>query len=298
MKQHKKTDCISKRLEKMNVGRVMRSMPIIPEDDVYDEDGKILFSKKYTKWYRYDENGNLIFTKSIMIPFRYFNEEWWDYNNEGQKIYHKKYNSQSDTITEEFYEYTEDRHMISRTKDKDGETLREYDENNNLLSVKYPDNSQDIYKYDKKNRVIYSKEWNYEKWFDYNDENKLISTKEKYNDGLEILRKYDQDHNQIYYKESTGLEEWKEYDENNKLIHVKNTDGEEYWNIYDEDGNLVKKKIRTEKGYKYIECETKENKDDGFYGVYRFPKDTGKKKKKTKLEKFMLDKKAKKKEKH
>lgn len=40
-------------------------------------------------------------------------------------------------------------------------------------------------------------------------------------DGLEILKEYDNNKNLIHYKDSFGGEFFKDYDENGKLIHSK-----------------------------------------------------------------------------
>ena len=71
----------------------------------------------------------------------------------------------------------------------------------------------------------------------------------------DIIRKYDENNNEIYYKNSFGYENWKEYDENNNLIHYKNTDGYECWKKYDENNLLIhfKSSLGSKCWYKFDE---------------------------------------------
>jgi len=53
------------------------------------------------------------------------------------------------------------------------------------------------------------------------------------------IKKYDDNSNLIYYKDSNGFEYWKEYDDNDNLIHSKNSNGDEVWK--DDKGNRITK---------------------------------------------------------
>lgn len=64
---------------------------------------------------------------------------------------------------------------------------------------------------------------------------------------LYLIRKFDQNGNEIYYKNSIGDEEWREYDENGNLVYSKDSKGFKKWYEYDERGNLVYGKISTGK---------------------------------------------------
>ncbi len=50
---------------------------------------------------------------------------------------------------------------------------------------------------------------------------------------------YDQNGNEIHYKDSNGTERWNEYDQNGKLIHYKDSNGTERWWEYDQNGNEI-----------------------------------------------------------
>ena len=95
-----------------------------------------------------------------------------------------------------------------------------------------------------------------------------------HSDGHEVIKKYDEDNNLIYYKdynstyeykyddkgnetyykltetdtkEPTIYEEWKEYDDYGNIIHYKDSFNYEQWWEYNQDGNLIKH--RNSKGH-------------------------------------------------
>jgi YD repeat-containing protein len=43
------------------------------------------------------------------------------------------------------------------------------------------------------------------------------------------IKKYDENNNLVYYRDSDGFEFWREYDENNNLIYGRETLGFEFW---------------------------------------------------------------------
>ncbi len=53
-----------------------------------------------------------------------------------------------------------------------------------------------------------------------------------------IIKKYDKNNNEIYWKYGS-LEYWWEYDENNNCIYFKNIEGFEIWYKYDENNNEI-----------------------------------------------------------
>jgi len=57
----------------------------------------------------------------------------------------------------------------------------------------------------------------------------------------EIIERFDEMGNVIYYRDSEGNEEWREYDEKNNVTHYRDSDngGCEEWYEYDEDGNCT-----------------------------------------------------------
>ena len=57
--------------------------------------------------------------------------------------------------------------------------------------------------------------------------------------GNEDQYKYEENKNLIYFKNSNGYESWREYDENNNEIHFKNSNGWEYWHKYDENNERI-----------------------------------------------------------
>ena len=88
----------------------------------------------------------------------------------------------------------------------------------------------------------------------YNENNNLIYSKDS--NGLEYWYKYDKFNNLIYFKYLNKKERWyEEWYENNKLIHFRNCVGWEYWKKYDENNKSI---LITEKEYKNIEFRKKE----------------------------------------
>ena len=65
--------------------------------------------------------------------------------------------------------------------------------------------------------------------------------------------KYDDNGNQIYFKDSNGFEAHNKYDDNGKLIHYKISDGYERTYKYDDTGNLIHYKNSSgfEQNWKY-----------------------------------------------
>ena len=51
--------------------------------------------------------------------------------------------------------------------------------------------------------------------------------KEEIINGTEYWKKYDENGNYIYCKDSNGNEEWWDYDENNNVIYYKDSNGNE-----------------------------------------------------------------------
>ena len=51
--------------------------------------------------------------------------------------------------------------------------------------------------------------------------------KEKIINEFEYWKRYDNNGNVIYHKNSNGYESWWDYDENNNLIHHKDSNGDE-----------------------------------------------------------------------
>ena len=78
-------------------------------------------------------------------------------------------------------------------------------------------------------------------------------TKDKERNILSVSE-YDQNGNEIHYKNSNGYEEWYEYDQNWNEIHYKDSDGIEYWKDYDDKGRLIYYKTSNgyEEFYEYI----------------------------------------------
>ena len=52
-----------------------------------------------------------------------------------------------------------------------------------------------------------------------------------------IVRKFNDEGNLIYFKDSKGNEIWREYDNKDNLIHSKDSKGYESW--YDDRGNCI-----------------------------------------------------------
>ena len=57
--------------------------------------------------------------------------------------------------------------------------------------------------------------------------------------GFESWREYDENGNEIHFKDSAGSESWSEYDKNGNKIHYKDSNGYERWSEYDENGNKI-----------------------------------------------------------
>ena len=88
----------------------------------------------------------------------------------------------------------------------------------------------------------------------------------------ECWREYDKNSNLIHYKNSSGTEQWWKFDENNNKIYYENNYGVEIWYKYDKNYNLIHEKdnkgdecwykhdriIITEKEYKEVEFRKKE----------------------------------------
>lgn len=72
----------------------------------------------------------------------------------------------------------------------------------------------------------------------YNDQNKLIYYCDSDRE-FECFRNYDENGNEIHYRDSNDFEYWKEYDNNNNVIHYKDNTGYEYWDLYDLSGKLI-----------------------------------------------------------
>ena len=64
-----------------------------------------------------------------------------------------------------------------------------------------------------------------------------------------VIRKHDENGNEIYYKNSEGIEYWREYDENNNLVHYKSFVGYEYWWKFDKKFPI----LITQQEFKQIE---------------------------------------------
>ncbi len=88
----------------------------------------------------------------------------------------------------------------------------------------------------------------------YDDNNNLIYCKNS-ND-VESWHKFDENNNRIYLKYFNKKERWyEEWYENNKLIHFRNCVGWEYWKKYDENNKSI---LITEQEYNKIEFRKKE----------------------------------------
>ena len=101
--------------------------------------------------------------------------------------------------------------------------------------------NREIKKYDEKNNLIYFKNlFGYERWIEYNENNKKIHSKD--NNSLEVWYKYDEYGNLIYHKESTGYKEENEVDENSRRIYTKkgrDSINHEMWYKYDINGKQI-----------------------------------------------------------
>ena len=53
------------------------------------------------------------------------------------------------------------------------------------------------------------------------------------------VKKFDENGNKIYYKDSDGYEYWSEYNTNGNEIHFKDNYGDEEWFEYDSNGNMI-----------------------------------------------------------
>ena len=62
------------------------------------------------------------------------------------------------------------------------------------------------------------------------------------NEDVYSISEYDNNGNQIHFKDSAGYETWREYDNNGKLIHSKDSDGYEACREYDSNGKLIHSK--------------------------------------------------------
>lgn len=75
-----------------------------------------------------------------------------------------------------------------------------------------------------------------EKWFD--DKGRCIHYKEV-NCDYEDWTEYDENGNDIHFKNTNDYEDWTEYDDNNKMIHYTCNYGLEEWCKYDDNGRLI-----------------------------------------------------------
>ncbi len=71
----------------------------------------------------------------------------------------------------------------------------------------------------------------------------------------EIIKKYDENNNLIYFKDVDGFEEWRKFDDNRYLIYHKLYYDYENWYMYSDLGRRIEIK---EKEYKNIEFRKKE----------------------------------------
>ena len=71
----------------------------------------------------------------------------------------------------------------------------------------------------------------------------------------EIIKKYDENNNLIYFKDEDGFEEWRKFDDNRYLMYYKLSDDYEHWYMYSDLGRRIE---ITEKEYKEIEFRKKE----------------------------------------
>jgi YD repeat-containing protein len=53
------------------------------------------------------------------------------------------------------------------------------------------------------------------------------------------IKEYDNNGNEIYYRDSSGFEEWNDYDNNGNVIHYRNSFGYEVWREYDNNGKCI-----------------------------------------------------------
>ncbi len=82
----------------------------------------------------------------------------------------------------------------------------------------------------------------------YNSNTKICKHCKKFGyynlNGYEEWKEYDNNGNEIHFKNSDGIEYWTEYDNNGNVIYWKNSNGYEEWS--DSEGNIIHRKYSNE----------------------------------------------------
>ena len=190
---------------------------------------------------KYDSNKNVIYysDKYITKKYRYNKKNYKTYYFDGESEYFYRYNKNNQLILEKVGEYkTCYTYYKFYPKIK---SIEIYDNNCKIYEKRFNKTSDSISCFDKKSDLIYKKTQMEEIFYKYNEHHQCIYSKDLYGDNLskEIWRKYDNNGNEIEFKDSRGYMYRNEYNDLNQLIFRMNSYGEFVFYIYDEKGFII-----------------------------------------------------------
>lgn len=168
---------------------------------------------------RYDDKGNLFYryVRNYGTPFEIFME----YDERGNQTFFKE------------IRYNRDQQPVSSS-----ETLTSYDDRNNPVYIKEIFNNSSIVEiiceYDDENHRIYRRTEQddsvKEETWEYNAYGKV--TYQKFSDGTELWTEYDENGNEVLFRNSSGYSKRYEYDDKGNMIYCSDSAGYESFTTY------------------------------------------------------------------
>jgi YD repeat-containing protein len=201
----------------------------------FDSDGNLIHftdCRGKEKWTDYDIHGNKIYVKNSNGL-----ETYYKYDEQGNRIHTK--NSRG---YEAWREYDEQGNLIHRKVNNDYEVWRDYDEAGNLIRFRDSDGYEINQKYDSSgNMICFEDAFINNEYRDYDERGNMIHCRKSNfltgdsvfshnSSDVEYWKEYDGNNKPIAFKDHTGHEIISKYDENGNLIYFKNNKGIE-WEI-------------------------------------------------------------------
>lgn len=123
----------------------------------------------------------------------------------------------------------------------DGANSVVYDDKGNIKECIYLNGVEEHWEYDDQDRVIYHyNNCGSQSWCEYNEIGFQFIHSTNVQHGVDSESIQDKEYRIWYHKDIiSGYEYWHEYDENGNEIYFKNNQGREEWRTYDKDGIII-----------------------------------------------------------